>query len=250
VQVVTSDDVTIIVSNVSTGHTTSYKSCAPEYILHKHEFAGAAFCFNTKNAIADSGATHFFVMEGTPIVNRHTTMHPLKVVLADGRMVMSTHMCDIHIKGLPTVLTGHIIVHCLSVSIHVLTDAGCTVTFDKECCTVRYNGNIILSGKKDPSTYLWTLQLGSNQGKTSHHVDHVIFLATPVYADAHANMMTQIAFFMHTVHNKANIIYFAHQSLCSPKISTLLKVVRCRYLKGCPMKYALVGEQIGCWNIN
>jgi hypothetical protein len=44
----------------------------------------------------------------------------------------------------------------------------------------------------------------------------------------------QIAFFMHTVQTKANSIRFAHQSLCSPRISTLLKAIRCSFLKGCP----------------
>jgi hypothetical protein len=39
---------------------------------------------------------------------------------------------------------------------------------------------------------------------------------------------------MHTVQNKANSIRFAHQSLCSPKISMLLKAICCGYLKGCP----------------
>ncbi len=36
-------------------------------------------------------------------------MIPLNVSLVDGCQVMSTHMCDIHIMGLPFVLTGHII---------------------------------------------------------------------------------------------------------------------------------------------
>jgi hypothetical protein len=178
------------------------------------------------------------VMEGTPVINRCTMMHPLKVALANGRIVMSTHMCDIHIQGLPTVLTGHIIPDLSIVSwfgICVLTDAGCTVMFDKEHCTMRYNGTIVLSGKKDPSTDLWILPLGLNQGKTSHHIDNVIPLAASVYDNAHANMTTQIAFFMHTVHNKkANSIHFAHQSLCSPKISTLLRVIKHGYLKGHP----------------
>jgi hypothetical protein len=43
----------------------------------------------------------------------------------------------------------------------------------------------------------------------------------------------QIAFFMHTVQTKANSIRFAHQSLCSPRISTLLKAIRLGFLKGC-----------------
>ncbi len=55
----------------------------------------------------------------------------------------------------------------------------------------------------------------------------------PSIASAHM-ATTQIAFFTHTLHNKANSIHFAHQSLCSPRISTLLKAIRHGYLKGCP----------------
>jgi hypothetical protein len=69
---------------------------------------------------------------------------------------------------------------------------------------------------------------------TSHRIDNAIPLAAPVYANAHAHLSTQIAFFTHTVRSKVNSIKFSHQALCSPKISTLLKAIRCGYLKGCP----------------
>ena len=35
-------------------------------------------------AIADSGATQMFIMEGTPVKNKRPTRSPLKVALADG----------------------------------------------------------------------------------------------------------------------------------------------------------------------
>ena len=90
--------------------------------------------------LADSGATQIFVMDGTPVVNKPPTTHPLKVALADGRIVLSSHMCDIKIDGLPTILTRHIIPNLSIASlfgIRVLTEAGCTVTFDKNNCIVR-----------------------------------------------------------------------------------------------------------------
>jgi hypothetical protein len=47
--------------------------------------------------------------------------------------------------------------------------------------------------------------------------------------------------FTHLVPTRANTVNFAHQSLCSPKISSLLKAVRRGFLKGCPnMKETLV----------
>jgi hypothetical protein len=39
---------------------------------------------------------------------------------------------------------------------------------------------------------------------------------------------------MHSVQTQANAVKFAHQSLCNPKISTLLKATRKSFLKGCP----------------
>jgi hypothetical protein len=98
---------------------------------------------------------------------------------------------------------------------------------------VKYNGRVILVGGKDLDTNLWTLSLGSTS-MTSHCIDDAILPVALVYADAHAHLSTQIAFFTHTVQTKANSIRFAHQSLCSPKISTLLKAIGHGYLKGCP----------------
>jgi len=145
-------------------------------------------------------------------------------------------MCDIHIDGLPFVLMGHIILDLSIASlfgIQVLTEVGCDITFDKHKCTVQYNGKIILIGNKDPTTDLWTLLLGSVD-MTTHHVKDTILLVALVLANAHAHLPTSITCFTHTARTKANSIHFAHQSLGSPCISTLLKAIRHGYLKGCP----------------
>jgi hypothetical protein len=104
------DDITIPTSNVSThsSRPRSYKARAIKHII-KNEIACGAFRLTTDNAITDSSVTQIFVMDGTPVINKRPTTRPLKVSLADGRQVMSTHMCDICINGLPVVLTGHII---------------------------------------------------------------------------------------------------------------------------------------------
>ena len=88
---------------------------------------------------------------------------------------MSTHMCDIIIPGLPTTLVGHIVPELSIASlfgIRVLTAAGCTVKFDNEKCIVKYNGKIILTGMKDPTTDLWTLPIVGSAGKTSEMDTH------------------------------------------------------------------------------
>jgi hypothetical protein len=79
-------------------------------------------------------------------------------------------MCDVIIPGLPTTLVGHIVPELSIASlfgIHVLAAAGCRVKFDIEKCIVQYNGKIILTGMKDPTTDLWTLPIVRSAGKTS-----------------------------------------------------------------------------------
>jgi hypothetical protein len=81
---------------------------------------------------------------------------------------MSTHMCDITIPGLPKVLVGHVVPKLSIASligIRVLCDKGCKVVFTKTKCDVWYKGKVILSGKKDPSTDLWTLPIYADSGQ-------------------------------------------------------------------------------------
>ncbi len=63
-------------------------------------------------------------------------------------------------------------------------------------------------GNKDKITDLWILPLGSSM--TTLHNPAVITLVAPVCANAHTHLPTQIAFFTHTVHTKANSICFEH----------------------------------------
>jgi hypothetical protein len=131
------DDNTAVASNISPTLPTLTSYCA---------FA-ATVTLDTKDAIADTGATQIFVMEGMPVLNKRPTTNPLQVSLVDGHAVTSTHECDIIIDGLPVTLTGHIIPDLKSAllfSTRILAKAGCEVKFDQNKCTVRYNGSIIL----------------------------------------------------------------------------------------------------------
>ena len=131
------DNNTVVASNCSQKHSSANSAqTAPE---HQHY---ANMLIELLHAIADTGATSIFVMEGTPMENIKPTMSPITINLPDGKRVMSTHTCDITIPGLPTVLTGHIVPGIKMASlfgIRVLCKAGCTVTFDDEKCVVRYN---------------------------------------------------------------------------------------------------------------
>jgi hypothetical protein len=137
------EDATIITSNCK----TKYKKIECEN----------AITIALTHAIADTGATSIFIMKGTPVKNLHRTNNPITITLPDGSKVISTHICDINIPGLPTVLTGYIvpgITIASLIGIRILCKAGCKVVFDKEKCEVFYKNNIILRGYKDPTTDL------------------------------------------------------------------------------------------------
>ena len=48
-------------------------------------------------------------MKNTPMKNVRPTTNPLNIYLPDGKMVYSTHICDLEIPGLPHVLEGHVV---------------------------------------------------------------------------------------------------------------------------------------------
>ena len=186
---------------------------------------GNKIMFAPNHAIADTGATSIFIMEGTDVANKRIASSPLTINLANGTQVRSTHVCDIYIPGLPVMLKGHI-VPSLNVAsligIRPLCKAGCVVTFDDNKCDVIYDGKVILRGYKNKSTDLWTLPIPPPL--TSHGMHNNATLEPQI----------TIASFAHSVRTRANAVKFAHQSLCNPRISSLLKAVRKGFLKGCP----------------
>ncbi len=228
-------------SNVLKGHVTTGTTIAataqqlfgapnPQYLN--------AIAIAASQAIADTGATSIFIMEGTRCKNIRPAKRPLTINLPDGTKVKSTHTCDITIPGLPKVQVGHVVPKLTIASligIRVLCDAGCKVLFTKTKCNVWYNGNIVLCRKKDPSTDLWMLPINTDIEEGTQSIDIPTSAPsqmvcpppkkrTTLPSDAHDGV-AHVASFTHSVKTKANNVKFAHQSLCNPKISTLLKAV-------------------------
>jgi hypothetical protein len=185
-------------------------------------------------------------MEGADVANRLIALKPLTINLPDGKRIKSLHVCDIQIKGLPTTLVGHIVPSLTVASligIQPLCKAGCTVVFDDKKCDVVYDGRVILRGYIDPSTDLWTLPIPKTvcaapgptvlpqSGPCIDCAPHLPVLH-PEASNYHPTIA--VASFTHSVQTRANAVKFAHQSLCNPKISTLLKAVQKGFLKGCP----------------
>jgi hypothetical protein len=158
--------------------------------------------------------------------------------MPDGRQMQPTHICDITIPGLPTILMGHIVPHLavsLLIGIRPLCNSGCTVVFDKDKCDVLLNGKVILQGYKDVSTNLWTLPIngcGDMQTTLPQSAPDIDCALHASYHTIHPGV--NLTTFMHSVCTHANGVKFAHQPLCNPKISMLLKAVRSGFLKGCP----------------
>jgi hypothetical protein len=192
---------------------------------------------DSDQAIADTGATSIFIMEGVDVDNKRLSKKPLKINLPDGNVVHSTHRCNIEIPGLPKILVGHIVPHLAIASligIRPLCKAGCTVTFDDMKCEVIYNGTVILRGVKDPSTDLWTLPIPRKRVGTTPG-DNLLPRPGPCKGRApHLSEHPALVCFAHSIKTRANAVKFTHQSLCNPPISTLLKATRRGFLKGCP----------------
>jgi hypothetical protein len=70
-----------------------------------------AIAIAMNQAIADMGAKSIFLMDGIDVVNKRLSWKRLTINMPDGRKVTSTHVCDIMIPGLPTLLMGHIVPH-------------------------------------------------------------------------------------------------------------------------------------------
>jgi hypothetical protein len=136
---------------------------------------------------------------------------------------------NITIPGLPINLTGHIVPRLSIASligIHVLCKVECKVVFTKNFCDVIYNNKVILRGTKDPSTNLGTLPINATED--------VIDIESHVGKSQLNPKQPQITAFTHSVQRRANAVKFAHQSLCNPKFSTVLKAMQRGFLKGCP----------------
>ncbi len=213
------DDATVSTSN------KSQRALSPFVATPATAHTPSKFKIALTHAIADTGATSIYIMEGTEVANRRKAPSPLTINLADGIQVQSSDVCDFHIPGLPVLLAGHI-VPALNVAsligIRPLCKAGCIVIFDDAKCDVTYNGKVILRGFKDRYTDLWTLPIPT---------------PTQIVGKGDATQMhpvTDVAMFMHSVCTRSNAVKFAHQSLCNPRISTLLKALRRGFLKGCP----------------
>ena len=83
---------------------------------------------------SDSGAMGRFLVNEVVTVNICSTLHPIKIILPNGKVIMSTHTYNLDIPCLPNVMTETNIVPGLAHSSLILTrkfyNAGCKVIFE------------------------------------------------------------------------------------------------------------------------
>ena len=92
------DDQTVVTDNLS---SKRQQICASSVHSRKPSIP-------ITHAVADTGATSEMIMKKTPnMKNVRLATNPLTINSPDGKMVKSTHICDLEIPGLPYVLEGH-----------------------------------------------------------------------------------------------------------------------------------------------
>ena len=137
------DDETIQTSNRTSKHPseiqvnyTENKENIPLALNTTDKKKSSNLAMPTNKGIVDSGATGHFMLPGAPIINVRPTNTPIKIILPDGETIKSTHECELNIPALPAkARMAHIVpglAHSFLISIRILCDAGCTVTYNKE----------------------------------------------------------------------------------------------------------------------
>jgi hypothetical protein len=93
-----------------------------------------------KHTISDSGATGRFLVEGAPMVNKQIEKRPISITFPNGKVIQSTHTCNLGIPWLPSEITeAHIVpglAHASLISTRKCCDAGCKAVFDLQECRV------------------------------------------------------------------------------------------------------------------
>ena len=102
--------------------------------------------------------------------------------MPNGNKLKSTHQGLLPIEELPLAarlaykLPG-LASHSL-LSIAQLCDGGCTAIFNNKKCYILYNGKLLLSGPRDPTTKLWRIPI-----KTKIQQQHINLLMLPSDTD-------------------------------------------------------------------
>ena len=143
------DDITIAASNKTKNKELANKATSPIQICKDM-------------GIADAGATGHFLQPGAPAKNIKIASKPISISQPDVKELISTHECEIDNPDLPKAARkAHIVpglAHTSLVSIKMLIDAGCFVTYGQNVI-VYHNKRVVWKGSREKITGLWVLPL-------------------------------------------------------------------------------------------
>jgi hypothetical protein len=166
------------------------------------------------HTIADAGATSHFLLPGAPVSDIKKATTPLTIHLPDGTTIQSTNTYLLRRPDLPRAArVAHIVPglsHSSLISIKVLCDAGCKITYDGDHCDVAYRNKTIWTGVREPSTGLWVLPLNPDATRK------LTTSTTPP---------RQMANNVYQMTLKEALVRFLHQCLFLPPKQTLIKAL-------------------------
>ena len=98
-------------------------------------------------AIAGAGATGYFLQPGAKAINIKPTQDPISIIIPDGKRIRLTHECELDLPNLPNDAKKAYIVlglaHTSLISIQMLCDAGCNVTYNEDAMKVFYKNKVV-----------------------------------------------------------------------------------------------------------
>ena len=159
--------------------------------------------------IEDSGATlKYLCMNSTSDYDKQK--EPIKSLLPDGDKINAHIQCKIKMDGLPEQSKIAYKFNGIQeplMSISVMCDNGCTITFTKQTVQVNKDGKTVLTGYRYPATKLWRFPQ-----------DETIPPAV--------NQVTQRINAILPEETMSDTLNFSHRSMVSPTKTTLLNDIR------------------------
>jgi hypothetical protein len=121
-------------------------------------FSSSYKIWKTRHLRSKCHSTGHFLVEGAPIVNKKKAKHPITITLPNGKLIHSTHTCNLDNPWLPEHITeAHIVTglaHSSLISTRNFCDAGYKAVFDMYESRVYYYNKLVLTGNRDPNTAL------------------------------------------------------------------------------------------------
>ena len=183
-------------------------------------------------------------MEGSPAVNVKKAKYPLQITLPNGKIINSTHTCNLDIPWLPSKMTeAHIVpglTHSSLISTRKFCDAGCKVVFDEDECRVYYKRKLVLSGRRDRKSGLWKLPINPTANTSSPTLDPLdLQHSIPLRRLHSANNL-------YTLPYKQQQLKYMHQAFFNPPIQTIIDAAMNGQLEGVPFlsKPALIQKYL------